>query len=52
MLIIFINYSFQRKVLELEEVNMKPVFSVGNVHYAWIKHSNIYGKPYLEIRNT
>jgi AP-1 complex subunit mu len=35
-------YSFQRKVLELEEVNMKPVFSVSNVHYAWIKHRNIY----------
>ena len=37
-----ISENFQRKVLELEEVNMKPVFSVSNVHYAWIKHRNIY----------
>jgi len=22
---------------------MKPVFTVGTVHYAWIKHRNIYG---------
>ena len=37
-----ISENFQRKVLELEEVNMKPVFSVTNVHYAWIKHRNIF----------
>ena len=37
-----ISENFQRKVLELEELNMKPVFSVSNVHYAWIKHRNIY----------
>jgi AP-1 complex subunit mu len=37
-----ISENFQRKVLELEEVNMKPIFSVSNVHYAWIKHRNIY----------
>ncbi len=37
-----ISENFQRKVLELEEVNMKPVFTVNNVHYAWIKHRNIY----------
>jgi AP-1 complex subunit mu len=37
-----ISENFQRKVLELEEINMKPVFSVSNVHYAWIKHRNIY----------
>lgn len=37
-----ISENFQRKVLELEEANMKPVFSVNDVHYAWIKHRNIY----------
>ena len=37
-----ISSNMQRKVLELEETNMKPVFSVNSVHYAWIKHSNIY----------
>jgi AP-1 complex subunit mu len=37
-----ISENFQRKVLELEEANMKPVFSVSNVHYAWIKHRNIF----------
>lgn len=37
-----ISDNFQRKVLELEEVNMKPVFTVNNVHYTWIKHRNIY----------
>ena len=37
-----ISDSFQRKVLELEETNMKPIFTVNNVHYAWIKHRNIY----------
>ena len=37
-----ISDNFQRKVLELEETNMKPVFTVDNVHYAWIKHRNIY----------
>lgn len=35
-------FSFQRKVLELEEVNMKPVFTISGVHYCWIKHRNIY----------
>ena len=37
-----ISANIQRKVLELEESNMKPVFSVNNVHYTWIKHRNIY----------
>ena len=36
--------TFQRKVLELEESNMKPVFSEDNVHYCWIKHQNIFSK--------
>ena len=37
-----ISENFQRKVLELEETNMKPIFNIGNVHYTWIKHRNIY----------
>ena len=37
-----ISENFQRKILELEESNMKPIFSVGNIHYSWIKHRNIY----------
>lgn len=37
-----ISESFQRKVLELEEINMKPAFSISRIHYAWIKHRNIY----------
>ena len=37
-----ISSNMQRKVLELEESNMKPVFTVNSVHYAWIKHRNIY----------
>jgi AP-1 complex subunit mu len=35
---------FQKKVLELEESNLKPVFTIDNVHYCWIKHRNIYSK--------
>jgi len=35
---------FQRQVLELEESNMKPTFSIENVHYCWMKHQNIYSK--------
>ena len=37
-----ISGNMQRKVLELEESNMKPIFTVNSVHYAWIKHRNIY----------
>ena len=37
-----IGSNIQRKVLELEETNMKPVFTVNNVHYTCIKHRNIY----------
>ena len=37
-----ISGNMQRKVLELEESNMKPIFTVNNVHYCWIKHRNIY----------
>jgi hypothetical protein len=35
---------FQKKVLELEEVNMKPIFTIDEVHYIWIKYTNIYSK--------
>ena len=37
-----ISANMQRKVLELEEANMKPVFTVNNIHYTWIKHRNVY----------
>jgi AP-1 complex subunit mu len=37
-----ISECFQNQVLELEEVNMKPTFTFENVHYCWVKHSNIY----------
>ena len=37
-----IGANMQRKVLELEESNLNPIFTVNNVHYAWIKHKNIY----------
>ena len=37
-----ISVNIQRKVLELEETNMKAVFSVNNIHYTQIKHRNIY----------
>ena len=45
-----ISENFQRKVLELEETNMKPIFLVGNVHYTWIKHRNVYVVA-VSIRN-
>ena len=35
---------FQSQVLELEESNMKPTFTIENVHYCWMKHQNIYSK--------
>lgn len=37
-----VSENFQRKVLELEETNMKPIFTVNDVHYMWKKHRNIY----------
>ena len=44
-----ISDSFQRQVLELEEINMKPAFTIDDVHYCWTKHQNIYSKynPYI-----
>jgi AP-1 complex subunit mu len=37
-----ISSNFQKKVLELEESNMKPLFSINDVHYCWIRYKNIY----------
>ena len=37
-----ISANMQRKVLELEESNLNPIFTIDNVHYTWIKHKNIY----------
>lgn len=37
-----ISECFQGKVLELEESNMKPAFTIDNVHYCWVKHENIF----------
>lgn len=39
-----ISECFQKQVLELEETNMKPTFTIENVHYCWTKHQNIYSK--------
>ena len=37
-----ISEGFINEVLELDEANMKPAFTIDNVHYIWIKHQNIY----------
>ena len=37
-----ISSNFQKKVLELEENNMKPLFTINDVHYCWIRYKNIY----------
>jgi AP-1 complex subunit mu len=37
-----ISEGFIDEVLELDEANMKPAFTIDNVHYVWIKHQNIY----------
>ena len=39
-----ISECFCSHVLELEEANMKPTFTIDNVHYCWLKHQNIYSK--------
>lgn len=39
-----ISECFCKEVLELEETNMKPAFTIDHVHYCWIKHSNIFSK--------
>ena len=51
-----ISEGFTNEVLELEEANMKPVFTIDDVHYVWIKHQNIYlvavGKRNLNVAIT
>lgn len=33
---------FQKEIFEKEESNMKPIFTVENTHYCWIRYSNVY----------
>ena len=51
-----ISEGFTDKVLELDEANMKPAFTIDNVHYIWIKHQNIYlvavGKRNINVALT
>ncbi len=51
-----ISEGFNDKVLELDESNMKPAFTIDNVHYIWIKHQNIYlvavGKRNINVALT
>ena len=51
-----ISEGFTDKVLELDEANMKPAFTIDNVHYIWIKHHNIYlvavGKRNINVALT
>ena len=37
-----IGNNFQKKILEMEETNTKPLFTVNDVHYCWIRHKDIY----------
>ena len=37
-----ISEGFINEVLELDEANMKPTFTIDDVHYIWIRHQNIY----------
>ena len=37
-----ISEGFINEVLELDEANMKPAFTIEDVHYIWIRHQNIY----------
>ena len=51
-----ISEGFINEVLELDEANMKPAFTVDDVHYIWIRHQNIYivavGKRNLNVAMT
>ena len=51
-----ISEAFINEVLELDEANMKPAFTIDNVHYIWIKHQNIYlvavGKRNINVALT
>ena len=37
-----ISSNFQKKVLELEENNLKPLFTINDVHYCWIRYKDVY----------
>ena len=37
-----ISSNFQKKVLELEENNLKPRFTINDVHYCWIRYKDVY----------
>ena len=51
-----ISEGFIDEVLELDEANMKPAFTIDNVHYIWIRHQNIYivavGKRNINVAMT
>ena len=51
-----ISEGFIDECLELDEANMKPAFTIDNVHYVWIKHQNIYlvavGKRNINVALT
>ena len=51
-----ISEAFINEVLELDEANMKPAFTVEDVHYIWIRHQNIYivavGKRNINVAMT
>ena len=51
-----ISEGFCNEVLELDEANMKPAFTIDDVHYIWIKHQNIYlvavGKRNINVALT
>ena len=51
-----ISECFINEVLELDEANMKPAFTVDDVHYIWIRHQNIYivavGKRNINVAMT
>ena len=51
-----ISEAFINEVLELDEANMKPAFTVDDVHYIWIRHQNIYivavGKRNINVAMT
>lgn len=34
---------FQKKVLDVEEQYLTPVFTDAGLTYVWVKHNNIYG---------
>ena len=51
-----ISEGFINEVLELDEANMKPTFTIDDVHYIWIRHQNIYivavGKRNINVAMT